>query len=83
MIAVIGWCDGFGNDSFIVGIFDDVKTARKICQSSYNNMPTKYAEVTINTDQYFDYFESNAHPLFDNNKKKKKMKKPIDKTPKV
>ena len=75
MIAVLGWCDGFGNDTFVVGIFDDVETARKVCKSSYNDCPTRYVEVEKNTDQYFDYFDDNAHPLFEKTKKKKKVSK--------
>lgn len=50
MIAVLGWCDGFGNDTFVVGIFDDVEIARKVCKRSYNDCPTRYVEVEKNTD---------------------------------
>ena len=75
MIAVLGWCDGFGNDTFVVGIFDDVETARKVCKSSYNGYPTVYVEIKMNTDQWFDYFGKDVHRLFDNTNKIKKFPK--------
>lgn len=75
MIAVLGWCDGFGNDTFVVGIFDNVETAQKVCKRSYNDCPTVYVEVETNTEQYFDYDGEDVHRLFNKTKKKKKVSK--------
>lgn len=72
MIAVLGWCDGFGYDTTVLGIFDDIKTACKICGSTYNDMETRYIEVKLNEIQEFDYYE--GHKLCNNSKKKKRGK---------
>jgi hypothetical protein len=65
MIIVLGWCDGFGNDTFVWGIFDSVETARKICEKQYNGYEARYQEVELNTIQDFDYYM--ATPLFEEN----------------
>jgi hypothetical protein len=68
MIIVLGWCDGFGNDTFVLGIFDSIETARKKCEMECNGYETRYQEVELNTIQDFDYYM--ATPLFKKNKKR-------------
>lgn len=59
MIAVYLWCDGFGNDGYLEGIYDSVETARKHYQSEDNPV---YFNVVLNTKQDFDYYR--GIPLF-------------------
>ena len=71
MIAVLSWCDGFGNDTCVVGIANSLQEARKNFQSEYNHHDTRYQEVIPNSEQWFDWYD--GKPLFD--KKKKRGKK--------
>ena len=32
MIAVLDWTDGFGNDTYVMGIFPNLEEARKACE---------------------------------------------------
>lgn len=70
MIIVLGWCDGFGNDTFVWGIFDSVEEARKKCDKECNGYETRYQEVVMNSIQDYDYYMGT--PLFEEKKKKEK-----------
>lgn len=71
MIAVLSWCDGFGNDTCVVGIANSLQEARKNFQSEYNHHDTRYQEVISNSEQWFDWYEGKR--LF--NKTEKRGKK--------
>lgn len=73
MIIVLGWCDGFGNDSFVVGVFDSVEEARKKCEREYNDRRTRYQNIVLNTVQDIDY--DLGVLLFEEKEKKEKTKK--------
>lgn len=73
MIIVMGWCDGFGNDSFVIGIFDSVEEARKKCDKEYNGLKTRYQNIVLNSVQEYDY--DLGELLFEEKKKKEKIKK--------
>lgn len=80
MIAVLSWCDGFGNDTCVMGICESKDVAQKIFKSTYGEHETRYQEIDLNTECFLDYYE--AKPLFDKNTSKRKKKK-VDKTPLV
>lgn len=68
MIAVLGYCDGFGNDTFVVGIFESEEKAQKCCKSSYNACETRYKSIELNQLCDLDYYD--AEPLFKKTRKK-------------
>ena len=70
MIAVLCWCDGFGNDTCVVGIANSLQEARKNFQSEYNGHDTRYQEVIPNSEQWFDWYDGKL--LFDKTKKRGK-----------
>lgn len=73
MIIVMGWCDGFGNDSFVIGIFDSVEAAREKCDKEYNGLKTRYQNIVLNSVQEYDY--DLGELLFEEKKKKEEKKK--------
>lgn len=79
MIIVLGWCDGFGNDTFVWGIFDSVEKAREKLEKQYDGDKARYQEIVLNSIQDYDY--DLGTPLFEKkkkneeNQKKKKNKK--------
>lgn len=70
MIAVLSWCDGFGNDTYVMGICESKNIAQKIFKSAYMEHETRYKEIELNTECDLDYYD--AKPLFDKNISKKK-----------
>lgn len=74
MIAVLEWCDGFGNDTIVAGIFDNVETAKKVfapypeCDGSHE---VRYIEIEMNKQTYYDYYE--GKPLYPKKKRKKRI----------
>lgn len=72
MIAILSWCDGFGNDTCVVGIASSLQEARKNFQSEYNDHDTRYQEVIPNSEQWFDWYEGKL--LFDKTKKRGKKR---------
>jgi hypothetical protein len=70
MIAILGWQDGFGCDTCVIGIFNSVEDARKVFNKEYNEHETRYQEISLNTLQDFDWYD--AKPLFSKNKSKKR-----------
>lgn len=73
MIAVLVWCDGFGNDSAVIGVASSVLSAQQTFASEYNGHETRYQEIAINKIQYFDWYD--AIPLFDRYEKNRKSRK--------
>ena len=74
IVVVLGWCDGFGNDTYTIGVFDSVQTARSqlVCDKDTDH-PMKYVKTQINNaNTIFDWYD--AEFLFAPNKKKKKKK---------
>ncbi len=72
MIAVLGWCDGFGNDTYVFGIYDSIETARNKVAPYDENDKTherRYQEFNLNEEVYFDYYE--AEPLHEKRKRKR------------
>lgn len=62
MILVYGWVDGFGNDTALLGVYDSVKTARKLCEPDLYDHELRYEETNMNEEVCFDYYD--AKPLF-------------------
>lgn len=72
MIVVLDWVDGFGADTYVVGIFSNLEEARKACESIKANTETelKYEEFQFGFVDW-DWYE--ATPLY--SKKKKRQRK--------
>lgn len=72
MIAVLGWCDGFGNDTFVAGIFPNLTEAKKFATDRNSKAifdSDAYRWVKFNYGRVdFDWYD--AHEF-----KKKKGKK--------
>ena len=72
MIAVLGWCDGFGNDTFVAGIFSNLTEAEKFATDRNSKAifdSDAYRWVKFNYGRVdFDWYD--AHEF-----KKKKGKK--------
>lgn len=71
MIAVLEWCDGFGNDTCVLGIYDSIETARnKVAPYGESDKyhERRYQEFDLNEEVYFDYYE--AEPLHKKNRKR-------------
>lgn len=72
MIAVLDWCDGFGNDTCMLGIYESVEIARdKVAPYGENDKfhERRYQEFNLNEEVCFDYYE--AEPLHKKKKKKR------------
>lgn len=72
MIAVLGWCDGFGNDTFVAGIFPNLTEAESFAKDRNSKAlweSDAYRWVKFNYGRVdFDWYD--AHEF-----KKKKGKK--------
>jgi hypothetical protein len=70
MIAVLGWTDGFGNDTYVNGIYPTLEEATKHAKIGMKYVEFDFGEV------YFDYYEANdfhfSHTKYPKNKKKKR-----------
>lgn len=72
MIAVLEWVDGFGNDTAVMGIFDNVEAAQKVFSPYPQNdsdHERRFTEIKINEEDYFDYYD--GEPLYPKKKKKR------------
>ena len=70
IIVVMDFCDGFGNDGYVIGLYDSIRTARGLLPQNENY---RYIKTTLNkTHGFFDYYE--AIPLFSMCKKGKRKK---------
>ena len=79
LIVVLGWTDGFGNDTYVYGIYDSLQTAQAKVPKRFNDdKEPRYVTVKINED-IFDLDWYGATPLFSSKKTKKSFKKPLTK----
>lgn len=57
MIVVMGWVDGFGNDTVVLGIFENIEKAKEKMQDFKDNN-IRYQEILLNEITYdIDYYE--------------------------
>lgn len=70
MIAVLGWVDGFGADTQVLGIFPTLTEAEKYAGEDYENC--RYTEFEFG-EVNFDFYE--AKKFFACERKKKKRHK--------
>ena len=72
LIAVLGWQDGFGADTYVYGIFDSLQSARKaVPKKLYDDREPRYEVITLNKPVALDWY--GARPLFPSNKKSKEF----------
>ena len=65
IIVILDYCDGFGSDYYVIGVYDSIKTARGLLPQNENY---RYIRTILNTaHEFFDYYD--ASPLFPMNKK--------------
>lgn len=70
IIIVMDYYDGFGNDGYVIGVYDNIHTARKLLPQ---NEEYRYIKTTLNkTHEYLDYYD--ATPLFSTRKKWRRKK---------
>ena len=71
LIAVLGWVDGFGADTYVYGIFNSVENARKIVPKKlYDDKEPRYKIITLNEEaRDLDWYD--AQPLFPSKKRGK------------
>ena len=64
MIAVLGWIDGFGADTFVYGIFSSLEKARKIVPKKlYKDTEPRWVEIELDKKALdLEWYE--AEPLF-------------------
>ena len=76
MIAVLCWYDGFGNDTCVFGIYENLETAKEHCIDipCYDGRELRYQTFLLNSPVDFDYYE--AKPLF-NKKNRWQITKPV------
>lgn len=75
LIAVLGWIDGFGADTYVYGIFDSLKNARKIVPKKlYQDIEPRWVEIPLNKKAVdLDWYE--GKPLFHSQKTINTIKK--------
>lgn len=57
MIVVTSWVDGFGNDTVVLGIFENIEKAKEKMQDFKDN-DIRYQEIPLNEITYdIDYYE--------------------------
>ena len=71
LIAVLGWVDGFGADTYVYGIFNSLENARKIVPKKlYDNKEPRWVMITLNEEAHeLDWYD--AQPLFPSKRKRK------------
>ena len=71
LIAVLGWQDGFGADTYVYGIFDSVESARKVVPHEFNDeTEPRWVKISLNREaQNLDWYD--ATPLFPSKRKRK------------
>lgn len=69
LIAVLGWVDGFGADTYVYGIFNSLENARKIVPKKlYGDIEPRWVMITLNEEAPgLDWYD--AQPLFPSEKK--------------
>lgn len=72
MYAVVCWCDGFGNDSYVSGIYQTLEEAISNANlSKESDTPDKIVEFNFGKVN-FDYYECTCITRKRKNKKRKK-----------
>lgn len=73
MIAVLDWVDGFGADTYVIGIFPNLEEARKACEPIKANTDSelRYAEFQFGMVDW-DWYD--ATPLYPKKKKQRRTK---------
>ena len=66
MIAILGWTDGFGNDTYVIGIYPTLEQAKRHYQKGDRWVEFEFGNVE------FDWYEANE---FRNEKHKPKKRK--------
>lgn len=66
MIAVLGWTDGFGNDTYVKGIYPTLEEAKKHCSEN-----DRWDEFDFGPIE-FDWYEANEFREIKHKKRKKK-----------
>lgn len=57
MIVVTSWVDGFGYDTAVLGIFENVEKAKEKCKEFVDG-DIRYQEIPLNEITYdIDYYE--------------------------
>lgn len=69
MVALLGWTDGFGNDTYVHGIYPSMDEAKAHAKEGLRWVQFDYGEVD------FDWYEANEFK--DKNKKKKGRNKQL------
>jgi hypothetical protein len=71
LIAVLGWQDGFGADTYVYGIFDSIEKARKVVPHTlYDDTEPRWVNISLNEEALnLDWYE--ATPLFPTKRKRK------------
>ena len=69
LVAVLGWVDGFGADTYVYGIFNSLEDARKIVPKKlYGDIEPRWVMITLNEEApELDWYD--AQPLFPSEKK--------------
>lgn len=81
MIAVLGWCDGFGNDTYVAGIFPNLKKAEEFSKEHDDKIQklNHYPHPSWGSEDYrwveFDYGEVDFDYYDANEFKKRKGRK--------
>ena len=75
MIAVLDWVDGFGSDTAVSGIFENIEQAVAFVgdleENAKKNHPSRYEEFSFG-EVYFDYYEAKKFSAPKKTYKKKK-----------
>ena len=66
MIAILGWTDGFGNDTYVWGIYPTLEVAKRYAKEGLRWVKFDFGEVD------FDWYAANE---FKNEKHKSRKKK--------
>ena len=71
LIAVLGWQDGFGADTYVYGIFDSVESARNaVPHKLFDDKEPRWVSIPLNREaQDLDWYD--AAPLFPSKRKRK------------
>lgn len=57
MWAVLGWCDGFGNDTYVMAIFPTEKEARAWAAANYPHEEWRFAKFEFG-EVDFEWYEA-------------------------
>ena len=69
MIAILGWTDGFGNDTYVWGIYPTLEIAKRYAKKELRWVEFDFGEVE------FDWYDANEFRNEKHKPKKRKEKK--------